>query len=563
MKTNKLIISFAVLICSLATNLSAQESNIAPLQSGIASANHLATNAGLKILREGGNAFDAAITVATVLAVVEPESSGIGGGGFWLLHDAKANKDTFIDAREYAPGKAGPDMYLDEQGNVNRDLAINGPLSAGIPGLPAAITHLSKNYGVLSLEKTLAPAISIAENGFPATKKFLSMMKRRVPVIKRYSASASQFLDHGEVPTKGWILKQPDLAKTLRLIAKNGHKGFYSGETARLMIDAMNSDGGIWTMEDLAKYQVIERKPITFKYNEFTIVTAPPPSSGGIVLAEIFNILERHPSSELSQSDAYHLIIESMRRAYRDRALYLGDPDFVEMPLDMLASKHYAAGLDASIRMDRATPSSSLPGITPQEEGKHTSHYSIIDKMGNRVSSTVTVNLSFGSAYVAPGTGFFMNNEMDDFSAKPGEPNAFGLVGNEANSIQPYKRMLSSMTPSFISNKDKVGVIGTPGGSRIITMVLLGMLEMIEGKPVTDWVARPRFHHQYLPDKVFIEPNAFSQQLKDQLLSKGHTISERKRPWGNMNAVLWDKTTNEVTAAADPRWPAGLGAINK
>ncbi|MGV6850859.1 MAG: gamma-glutamyltransferase [bacterium] len=533
-----------------------------PAQAGIASANHYATNAGLDILKKGGNAFDAAVTVAAVLAVVEPESSGIGGGGFWLIHQSKNNKDTFIDGREYAPEKASANMYLDEQGNVNRDLAVNGPLAAGIPGMPAALAHLAKKYGRLPLSLTLKPAIDLARNGFPVTEKYLDHIVRRVPVLNRYPAAAKQFLDHGKAPKQAWILKQPDLAKTLERLS-HGHAGFYTGKTAKLLVKESQKDGGIWTLDDLAQYHVIEREPIRTTYHDFEIISSPPPSSGGIVLAEIFNILELHPMNEYSETDSYHLTIEAMRRAYRDRAAYMGDPDFVTMPIKRLISKDYAAGLDASIRMDKATPSSALPGIKPHVDGTNTTHYSIIDKDGNKVSSTMSVNLSFGSAYVAAGTGFLFNNEMDDFSAKPGEPNAYGLVGNEANSIQPRKRMLSSMTPSFINSEDREGIIGTPGGSRIITMVLLGMMEMIEGKPVEDWTSRPRFHHQYLPDMVFIEPNAFSPEIIADLESRGHKIKQGKHTWGNMNAVLWDKKSNEVTAAPDPRWPAGLGATSK
>ena len=536
------------------TTLSAKKMSSTPSQAAIASAHPLATQAGMEILNQGGNAFDAAIAVAASLGVVEPYSAGIGGGGFWLIHDAKADKNIFIDAREKAPAAAHADLYLNEDGSVNRDAAVNGALAAGIPGQAAAFVHLAEHYGQLPLKKTLAAAIQQANEGFPVYEHYQKLMSYRLKAIKRYPESAKTFLDNEQnIPEIGYRIKQPDLAWTLQQLADKGFDGFYKGESARRLVAGVQAANGIWTLEDLASYNIIERQPIEMAYKGHKIVSAPPPSSGGIAIAAMLNMLSQYDLSALNNADKTHLIVETMRRAYKDRAEFLGDPDFVDVPTEELISLERAKTYTASIDMNKATSSLSLKGPKNIQEGFHTTHFSVIDKAGNRVSATLSINLPFGSAFTVPNTGVVLNNEMDDFSAKPGEPNAYGLVGNAANAIAPNKRPLSSMTPSFVESDDAVALIGTPGGSRIITMVMLGMLEHFDQQPVNDWVGRSRFHHQYLPDVIQHEPNTFSAAEVNALESKGHKLKNIGREYGNMQAILWDKKTGEVTAAADPR----------
>ena len=379
-------------------------------------------------------------------------------------------------------------------------------------------------------------------------------MSYRLKAIKRYPESAKTFLDNEQnIPEIGYRIKQPDLAWTLQQLADKGFDGFYKGESARRLVAGVQAANGIWTLEDLASYNIIERQPIEMAYKGHKIVSAPPPSSGGIAIAAMLNMLSQYDLSALNNADKTHLIVETMRRAYKDRAEFLGDPDFVDVPTEELISLERAKTYTASIDMNKATSSLSLKGPKNIQEGFHTTHFSVIDKAGNRVSATLSINLPFGSAFTVPNTGVVLNNEMDDFSAKPGEPNAYGLVGNAANAIAPNKRPLSSMTPSFVESDDAVALIGTPGGSRIITMVMLGMLEHFDQQPVNDWVGRSRFHHQYLPDVIQHEPNTFSAAEVNALESKGHKLKNIGREYGNMQAILWDKKTGEVTAAADPR----------
>ncbi len=524
-----------------------------PPQSAIASAHPLATAAGMEILASGGNAFDAAVAVTAALAVVEPYSSGLGGGGFWLLHRAADGYQTMLDGRETAPGASHRDMYLDEHKNVIPGASMNGPLSAGIPGTPAAIVHLAEKYGKLSLKKSLAPAIKLARTGFKVDAHYQRMAKFRKPELNKWSASKKLFLHEGDVPPIGHRVKQHNLAKTLELIAEKGNAGFYQGRVAKQMVNAVKKNGGIWSLADLKNYKLIEREPIRGSYRGMRITSAAPPSSGGIAIVNILNIMEPYDLTRLTGVEQKQLIVESMRRAYRDRAIYLGDPDFVDIPVKQLTDKMYAAGQRASIRMDKATPSSSLPGIAASPEGFHTTHFSVLDQAGNRVAATVTVNYPFGSCFVAEGTGVLLNDEMDDFSAKPGTPNAYGLVGAEANAIAPGKRPLSSMSPSFIESDDAVAILGTPGGSRIITMVLLGMLDFARGNPPESWVDYGRFHHQYLPDQLQYEEGALTAKEIAGLQQLGHELKQTAWRYGNMQAILWDIKQDKVFAASDKR----------
>jgi gamma-glutamyltranspeptidase / glutathione hydrolase len=531
-----------------------------PGHAGIASANALATEAGFEVLAKGGNAFDAAIAVASTLSVVEPESSGIGGGFMATMHVAAGNRDVFIDARETAPAAVNPKDYLNPDGSPNRDTALKGPFSAGIPGEPAGLVWLAKHYGKLPLADSLAPAIRIASKGFKPDNRLLGSIQDEQKNLERWPASAAKFLPNGKPPAAGDIWHDPDQAHTLQLLAQYGNAGFYSGETAKKIVDAVHAAGGNWTLKDLSSYSVKERLPITLDYRGYKIITAPPPSSGGVAIAEILNILSGFDLTNLDQVHRVHLVIESMRRAFRDHNDYLGDPDFVKMPLNMLLSPYYADGLRQTILPDKATPSSMLAPSSGEDPGMHTTHFSIIDADGNMVAITATVNYVLGSTFVADGTGVLLNDEMDDFALVPNKPNVYGLLGSKANAPEPGKRMLSSMSPSIVIGPDRTAVIGSPGGSTIITQVLEGILAFIDGGDAHDVAAHKRFHHQYMPDVVSVEPGTFDASTSEALTKMGYTLKPRE-PWGFMNVVIWDRRTNKVDAASDPRRADGLGKV--
>lgn len=532
-----------------------------PGKAAIASAHKLATEAGFEVLGMGGNAFDAAVAVGAALSVVEPQSSGIGGGAFFLLHRVSDGKQVMLDARETAPGATDAKKYLDAKGELDRDKSVNGALAAGIPGEPAALVWLAEHYGKLPLKQSLAPAIRIAREGFAPDARSLMFLGMRKDIIARDPGASALFLPQGQLPSQGWVLKNPDLARTLELIAEKGHAGFYSGDYARKLVDGVQKMGGTWSVDDLAKYKVKEREPIRFQYRGHQIVTAPPPSSGGIALAEMLNILQGYDFATVKGVARTHLVVEAMRRAYRDRAEYLGDPDFVKMPVAELTSPLYAAGLRASIHPQKATPSDSLPGFMAPVQGTDTTHFSIIDAEGNLVAATQTVNLPYGAAAVVPGTGFLLNNQMDDFALKAGAPNAYGLVGGDANAPKPYHRPLSSMTPTFVIGPERTLVIGTPGGSRIITMVLEGILAWFDGDAPQKLVDNKRYHHQYLPDVISIEKDTFSLDERKALQQMGHTLSEGERPWGFMNAVDWNRRTGELRGGSDSRGVSGTALV--
>jgi gamma-glutamyltranspeptidase/glutathione hydrolase len=429
-------------------------------------------------------------------------------------------------------------------------------LSAGIPGVPAAMAHISKNYGNLFLDKSLQPAIQIAKNGFKVDRVFKTLAGFRIQALLDSKDASTLFLNNGQIPELDFVIKQPELANTLELIAKNGHDGFYQGETANKLVTSVQKNGGIWSQKDLDEYQIIERAPLVGHYNDMEIVSVGPPSSGGTTIISILNMLQNFKIEGLRRSERKHYIIEAMRRAYRDRAEFLGDSDFVDVPVKKLIHPFYAEGLANSILQDKATKSSDLKPVMPIKEGIHTTHFSVIDAEGNYVSATLSVNYPFGSGFIAEGTGVLLNDEMDDFVSKAGEPNVYGLVGADANSIEPGKRMLSSMSPSFLKKGDKVAIIGTPGGSRIITMVLLGSLAFYEDKSATDIVATPRFHHQYLPDYVQYEELALNRDDELNLQWKGHKLKKLNSDYGNMQLIIWNQKTNEMDVASDLR---GIG----
>ena len=527
-----------------------------PAHSAIASAHPAATQAGQDMLAAGGNAFDAAVAVSAALAVVEPSSSGVGGGGFYLLHLADG-RDVFVDAREAAPGAASRDMYLGADGKPVGELSTSGPLAAAIPGEPAAWAWLASRYGKLPLRQSLAPAIRLAREGFPMYARLQNGVRYNVDRFQKSPDAARRFLVKGKVPELGTVIVQPELARTLEVIANGGAEAFYTGSYGKALVAAVRQGGGIWTEADLAAYRVVERAPLVGSYRGARIVTSPPPSSGGVVLLDTLNILAGYDLPALPPLTGKHLLVEAMRHAYRDRAEYLGDPDFVKVPVDELTSPLYAAGQRASIRPDRATPSNVLRPIAANlGDGPTTTHFSVLDHDGNRVAATISINLWFGSGWVAPGTGVFLNDTMDDFSVANGVPNAFNLVGADANSIAPGKRSLSSMTPTFVETDSGLLIIGTPGGSTIISMVTQGVLGWLDGQSADAIVAARRLHHQYLPDRLMYEPGALSADEVAGLKKLGYELKE----WslrGNLQVITWDYASGKISAAADPR---GFGA---
>ena len=532
-------------------------------QPAVATANEIATRTGLEILKKGGNAFDAAAAITASLAVVEPYGSGLGGGGFWLLHRNVDNKQVVIDGREIAPLKSDKNMYLDRNGNIIKGLSLNGPMSSGIPGIVAGIEHLVKNYGRLSLKEILKPAIQQAKHGFIVTERYRKLIRYREDIMRKYKSTASIFFINNNIPKLGDFIIQEDLSETLSMIAEKGSEGFYQGNFAQKIVDNIQKNGGIWETYDLANYEIIEREPIFIDYKGVKITSVPPPSSGGVVLGQALNILEKFHLTRYDSATRKHIIIESMRRAYRDRAAYLGDSDFIYIPVDRLLDKNYAEGLALTIDIDRATPSSELGSIaTAENVGTNTTHFSVVDRDGNMVSSTLSINLPFGSGFVVEGTGIILNNEMDDFTIKPLTANNYGLIGNQANRIHPGKRPLSSMTPIFIESKDRIAILGTPGGSRIISMVLLAVLDFVKGELPDSWVSLPRFHHQYIPDLVQYEMGGLSVDEKRKLVFKGHKLKEIKRKYGNMQAIMIWRNRNTSFVASDPRGEGSAESIH-
>jgi len=536
----------------------------APGRAAIASAHPLATEAGHEILARGGNAFDAAVAISAALAVVEPNGSGLGGGGFYLLHRASDAREVLVDAREVAPAAATAEMFLDAAGNPVEGLSTRHAKAAGIPGEPAGWQHLATRYGRLPLAVSLEPAIRLAREGFVLSERMRDDLARTLEDEGLVGGGQSEFariyLVKGQAPPTGHLLRLPDLARSLETLAKGGADAFYEGPLAHRLVRGVQGLGGLWTLEDLAAYRVVEREPVVARYLGLRVVSAPPPSSGGVWLATVLNVLAGYELDALDPTTRKHVIVEAMRRAHRDRAQYLGDPAFADVPVRLLTSPDYAAGLRASIRSDRATPSDLLPGyVDAGGQGQHTTHFSVLDAEGNRVAGTITLNGWFGSGIVVPGTGILLNNQMDDFAVKAGVPNMYGLVGAAANAIVSGKRPLSSMSPTFVEGSRGVAILGTPGGSYIPSMVLLAILNWSAGADAATIAAAPRFHHQYRPDVVFAEPEALAPSEQADLETRGHGF----RPWpatiGNLQVVTWDTATGRVEAASDPRW--GGGAI--
>jgi gamma-glutamyltranspeptidase/glutathione hydrolase len=522
----------------------------------------LASQVGVDIMKAGGNAVDAAVAVQFALAVVNPEAGNIGGGGFMVVRLADGQAAA-LDFREKAPLTASRDMYLDENGNLT-DKSLVGALAAGVPGSVMGMWVAHERFGTLPWKELLAPAIRLAR-GFAVHERFLnSLDPEMVHALSAFPASASQFLPrNGQPPQVGDTLRQPDLAATLERIQSEGPDGFYAGKTADLIVAEMERSGGIITREDLAQYTAEWRDPIWFSYRGHDVVSMPPSSSGGPTMAEMANILEGFDLSSMPWHGArmVHLYVEAWKRAYADRNAYLADPDFVKMPLDRMTSMEYADKRRATIQPDRATPSSQVepglgePGTGGSEEGMTTTHYSIVDGEGNAVAVTTTLNSWYGCKVTVTGAGFVLNNEMDDFAAKPGTPNQYGLVQGEANAIEPGKRMLSAMTPTIVLGPGGQlrMVTGTPGGSTIITTVFQTISNVLDyGMDVVAAVDAPRVHHQHLPDQIFYEKGGLDPAVVAELRQMGYTVTERSGVSGDVQAILVAED-GTLTGWSDPR----------
>ncbi|MFP5077617.1 gamma-glutamyltransferase [Rhizobium sp. YIM 134829] len=525
----------------------------------VVTAQHLASDIGVEILKAGGNAVDAAVAVGYALAVVYPTAGNIGGGGFMTIRLADG-RATFLDFRERAPAASTKTMYLDAKGEVVEGASTDGYLAVGVPGSVMGFEEARTKYGTMSREALMAPAVALAEKGFVLDAGDIASLGEESQKLAKDPAAAAIFLKDGKVPRIGDRLTQPDLAKSLAAISREGPAAFYKGETADLIVKASSDKGGILAKSDFEAYKVRELKPVTCTYRGYEIISSPPPSSGGVILCEILNILEDYPLAELGYGSAAtaHRMIEAMRYAYVDRNSALGDPDFVKNPVERLTDKAYAAEIRKKIDLTKAGVSEKL---TPKGAGesKETTHYSIMDQAGNAVSVTYTLNGSFGAGVVAPGTGILLNNEMDDFTAKPGSPNLYGLVQGEANAIAPGKTPLSSMSPTVVLRDGKpFMVIGSPGGARIITITLEAILNVVDhGMTLQEAIDAPRLHHQWLPDTVAIEPYALSADTLKILRDMGHEIGPDKGwpIWGQAAGILvGGRSLAEIEAGGGQRY---------
>jgi gamma-glutamyltranspeptidase / glutathione hydrolase len=542
--------------------------NAEPVRHGMVVAQETrAARIGLEILRNGGNAVDAAVATGFAMAVTYPRAGNIGGGGYMLIHlngndPAKRKIDTAIDYRETAPAATTRDIFLDDKGEADPQKSRDSALGIGVPGTVAglALAHAKYGSGKFTLAQLIAPAITLARNGIPIEDDVADSLPRAQARFARWPASAKIFLKpDGSALAPGDMLVQRDLADTLAAIARNGPRAFYEGAIAEKLAAGVRDAGGLMTADDLKAYRPIEREPIRGSYRGHEFLAMPPSSSGGVVLTEILNILEGFPDLAADDARRVHLMVEAMKLAYADRATYLGDPAMVEAPISRLLSKNYAAELRTKINPEHARPAAEIrPALPAPREGSNTTHFSVVDRFGNAVSNTTTLNFSYGVGLVAEGTGVLLNNELDDFAAKPGAPNAFGLLGGEANAPGPGKRPLSSMTPTIVLKDGKPFLItGSPGGSRIITIVLQVISNVIDRKlPVAQAVDEPRLHNQWMPDRVFVEPG-FSHELMTALRARGDTVVEGEKA-GSANSIL--VMPDGYVGAADKRTRGALAA---
>lgn len=520
-------------------------------KAAVVTAEPRATQIGLDVLQKGGNAVDAAVAVALALAVTHPQAGNLGGGGFLLIRMADG-RTAALDFRERAPKSASADMYLKADGSVDQDKVQFGSTAAGVPGSPAGLWHALQKFGTRKLGVLAAPAIRLAREGFAVDHFLAADLRESKQELARFASTRKVFFRDGEPLAQGDVLVQADLAATLERFAQHGPDGFYKGKTAELIVAQMQADGGFVTAADLADYTVRERAPLVGSYRGHDVLTMPPVSSGGVALLQMLNMLSGFDLKALGYggSESIHLLSEVMRRAYADRSRWLGDPDHYQVPVDGLIGADYAAKLRASI--DRDKVSVVAPGVPPgKTESDDTTHFSIVDEAGNAVACTTTINSTFGAMVVVDGAGFLLNNEMDDFSAKPGVPNQFGLVGGKANAIAPGKRMLSSMTPTIVSKDGELRlVLGAPGGGRIITAVLQTLLNVVDhGMGLEAAVRAPRVHHQWLPDELVWEPLALPPDVRTALAAKGHKFAARPRGIGQMFAIQVHKDGTRVGVA--------------
>lgn len=528
----------------------------------VSSQRMLSSQIGAQILSQGGNAVDAAVATGIALAVTLPRAGNLGGGGFMLVHMANSDQTIAIDYREMAPKAAHRDMYLDENGDVDNKKARFSHASIGVPGTVAGLAHALEKYGTMSWKEVLAPAIKLAEEGILVSYDTSESFKSRQKLLTANEATAQTFFKKNGVPYEaGEVLVQSDLAKTLKHLAEHGPEEFYQGKIAELIAEDMEKHDGLITLEDLANYKVVEREVVRTTYRGYEVVSMPPTSSGGVHVAQMLNILEQYPVKENGSGSAQniHLLAESMKLAYADRSEYLGDPDHVDVPIKGLTGKAYAQELAAKISLNKALPSSKIkPGKPAPYESPETTHFSVMDKFGNAVANTYTLNFSYGSGIVIPGTGIIMNNVMDDFSSKPGVPNGFGLIGGEANSIQPTKRPLSTMTPTMIlKDGEPFVVLGSPGGSRIITTVLQVVMNIIDhDMNIAEAVHAPRIHHQWLPDQLELEPG-FSPDTVKILELYGQNV-KAGRAMGSVQTIM--HKNGYFYGISDPRRP-GAGTV--
>ena len=522
----------------------------------VVSASNLASKVGLQILKKGGNAVDAAVAVGFALAVTYPSAGNIGGGGFMVIH-LKDGKNITIDYREKAPINSTSKMYFDEKGNVDTNKLQEGILSSGVPGSVAGLIYALEKYGTMKLSEVIQPAINLAEIGFPLEYRLAQSFNSYFDYFKKYESTFKIFSKNSLPYLEGDIFKQPDLAFTLKQIKENGRDGFYKGKVAELIVQQCKKLGGIITLEDLEMYQPVERQAITGSYKDFEIVSMGPPSAGGIGLVQLLNVLENFnfSKSEWGSSKYIHSLVEAMKYVYADRSVHLGDEDFYSVPKNWLISKQYSKEILGKIS-DKAIPSEEIYAGNPKlyKESEETTHYSVYDGQGNAVSTTTTINSGYGSKVVVDGAGFLLNNEMDDFSVQPGFANQFGLIGSKANSIEPGKRMLSSMTPTIVL-KDGFPylILGSPGGSTILTVVLQVVLNCIDFKmDIQEAINQPRFHHQWLPDRIDYEEFGMTTDIKENLEKRGHKIGQVKS-LGRVEGILIDKENNIIFGATDPR----------
>ncbi|QSP94171.1 gamma-glutamyltransferase [Marinobacter salinisoli] len=522
----------------------------------VATSHNVATEVALKVLQDGGNAVDAAVTAGFALAVTQPRSGNIGGGGFMLIAKGDGSAPEAIDYRETAPAAATETMFQDESGQVNAELSRFSHLAAGVPGTVAGLALALERHGTISLKDALGPAIKLARDGFVVPRRFTEGLEQARPRLEPWPASMKAFYKrNGNAYQPGDIFRQPDLTKTLQRIAREGVAGFYEGKTARLIAAEMKNHGGLITEDDLKAYQPVVRQPVHGTYRGYDIYSMSPPSSGGTHIVQILNILEGFPIRESghNSADNIHWMAEAMKLAYADRSQYLGDTDFVQVPLTGLTSKDYAESLRSGISKDQARPASDIrPGAPEDFESPETTHFSVVDQWGNAVSNTYTINFSYGSGITVTGAGFLLNNEMDDFSAKPGVPNAYGLIGGEANKVEAGKRMLSSMSPTIVQKDGKTFLVtGSPGGSRIITTTLQVIMNVIDhGMNIQTAVNAPRIHHQWLPDVIRIE-QGISPDTVRLLESRGHSVSESSA-MGAIQSIMVDED-GTLYGAGDPR----------